>query len=170
VLVLESGRRWAILHEAAADAAAFFFYTSALLSCAALEERQMNEEALIQALESGEIPPGGLPHADHVRLAWYCLRQQPLLTALSRVRHVLQCAAAAAGRPERYHETVTVGFVLLIAERLAGARELSWDVFAVRNPDLLAWTPSLLARFYTEETLASERSRTVFVMPDRDQR
>jgi hypothetical protein len=127
----------------------------------------MDEEALIRTLEAGTVPDGGLPHADHVRMAWYCLRRQPLLLALSRVRNALQRAAAGRGQPERYHETITVAFVLVIADRLADARELSWDAFAARNPDLLDWKPSVLARFYTEETLDSERARQVFVPPDR---
>jgi hypothetical protein len=150
-----------------AFAMAFFFCTR-LLSAGRVPEHEMDEEALIQTLEAGRIPEGGLPHAAHVRLAWHCLRQQPLLLALSRVRHALRCAAAAAGRPERYHETVTVGYVLLIADRLADARHLSWELFAARNQDLLVDKPSLLARFYTDETLASEQARTVFVAPDRD--
>ena len=35
------------------------------------------------------------------------------------------------------------------------------------QPDLLAWKPSALDRLYTPETLASDRARRVFVMPDR---
>jgi hypothetical protein len=57
--------------------------------------------------------------------------------------------------------------MLLIAERLDGARHLTWTEFAHRNGDLLERQPSILARYYTEATLASDRARRVFVMPDR---
>ncbi len=130
----------------------------------------MDEEAVLQLLEAGKLPERGLPHADHVRLAWYCVRQQPVLSALSRVRNALMQAARGAGRPERYHETVTVAYVLIIAERLGSARDAPWEVFAASNPDLLTYEPSVLARFYTKETLASDRAREAFVIPDRDVR
>lgn len=47
--------------------------------------------------------------------------------------------------PGLYHETITVAFVLIIAERLGDARDLAWTDFAASNPDLLVWKPSVLA-------------------------
>ena len=56
----------------------------------------------------------------------------------------------------------------MINERLDGdARSLDWQGFADRNADLLTWKPSALDRYYRAETLASERARRIFVMPDR---
>ena len=53
-------------------------------------------------------------------------------------------------------------------ERLdADARELAWPAFAERNADLMTWKPSILARYYREETLASPKAKRTFVMPDR---
>jgi hypothetical protein len=69
--------------------------------------------------------------------------------------------------PGLYHETITVAYLLLINERLSGNRDLDWETFAARNRDLLAWKPSLLDRLYAPETLASDRARDVFLMPDR---
>ena len=56
----------------------------------------------------------------------------------------------------------------LVAERLdtTGA-DLDWGEFARRNADLLVWSPSILDRYYEPETLASDRARRVFVLPDR---
>ena len=56
----------------------------------------------------------------------------------------------------------------LINERLDGdGRELSWAEFAKQKDDLMTWKPSILARYYLEETLASSRAKRTFVMPDR---
>jgi hypothetical protein len=41
----------------------------------------------------------------------------------------------------------------------------SFEAFAARNPDLFAWKPSILDRYYDPETLRSDRARRVFVMP-----
>jgi hypothetical protein len=54
--------------------------------------------------------------------------------------------------------------VLLIHRRMSG--EPPWDEFALRHPDLLAWSPSILDRYYRQETLKSERARREFVAPD----
>lgn len=43
----------------------------------------------------------------------------------------------------------------------------SWEEFALRNPDLLRWQPSVLDRYYVPGTLRSELARRVFVFPDR---
>jgi hypothetical protein len=125
----------------------------------------MTDDELVRAFESGELPTDDFPHAAHVRVAWYYLRRDPILVALPRFKAALQRFAAGKGKPERYHETITIAYMLLIAERLASSRELTWNEFAGRHPELLQWQPSVLAQFYSEEILASPRAREVFVLP-----
>lgn len=128
----------------------------------------MTDEALIQAFEGAEMPPGGFPHREHVRVAWWYLCHYPWLTALDRFRTGLRRFAEAQGATRKYHETITTAYVLLINERLDGStRESTWDEFAAHHADLLAWQPSILDRYYHPETLMSDRARTTFVMPDR---
>jgi hypothetical protein len=55
--------------------------------------------------------------------------------------------------------------MLLIAERLSGARDKPWVDFAAANEDLLIWKPSVLSRFYSDEILSSRQARETFVMP-----
>jgi len=128
----------------------------------------MTDEALIACFEAAQEPPGGFHHREHVRVAWWYLRQLPWTSALERFGAGLRRYAEARGASGLYHETITTAYVLVINERLdENARRLSWEEFAERNPDLLAWKPSLLDRYYRPETLASERARRTFVMPDR---
>jgi glutamine synthetase adenylyltransferase len=75
--------------------------------------------------------------------------------------------AAHHGATGLYHETITVAYVLLIAERLATSRDLSWTAFSAAHPDLLARRPSILDRYYDEATLKSPQAREGFVMPVR---
>ena len=127
----------------------------------------MDDAALVRLFEAGESPPGGFHHRDHVRVAWWYLRDCQLPEALARFVTGLQRFAAAQGKPDLFHETITTAYLLLINERLADGRDLVWDEFAARNPDLLTWKPSILARYYREETLSSPRAKRTFVMPDR---
>lgn len=128
----------------------------------------MTDEELLAAFERGVEPEGGFHHAQHVRVAWLYLRSLALPEALARFTSKLRAFAAAQGSPGLYHETITVAFMLVIAER-AGDPEApsTWDAFAARNPDLLAWKPSVLDRYYRNETLWSDRAKRGFVMPDR---
>ena len=127
----------------------------------------LSDDALLRAFEDGTLPPGDFHHRDHVRTAWALLEQRPVLEALSVFTAGLRRLAAAAGKPGLYHETITWAYVLLVNERRALPGTEGWPAFAARNPDLLAWKPSVLARYYREETLWSDRARRAFVLPDR---
>jgi hypothetical protein len=127
----------------------------------------MTDEQLMHDFEAGRPPDGGFHHREHVRVAWNYLRRHPLAEALGRFCGGLRRFAESQGVPGLYHETITVAYLLLINERLSGSRDLDWESFAARNQDLLAWKPSLLDRLYAPETLASDRAREVFLMPDR---
>jgi hypothetical protein len=124
------------------------------------------DEELVRAFESRTLPPDRFDHAAHVRVAWCYLRTYSLGAAIDRFREGIQAFAAAHGATAKYHETMTVAYLLLIAERLYDSTTLTWDEFAARHPELLAKTP-LVLRYYTEATLQSDRARQAVVMPDR---
>lgn len=122
----------------------------------------MTDDELVRAFEAAALDE--FPHASHVRVAWWYVTHEPLLGAMARVRAALQRFAAAKGKPERYHETITIAFLLLIADRRP--ERDSWEAFATRNPDLLQWPCPALLRWYPAEVLDSPRSREVFVVPN----
>jgi hypothetical protein len=128
----------------------------------------VSDAELIALFESGADPPGGFHHREHVRVGWYYLQHHSMPEALVRFGNALRRFAIAHGKPNLYHETITTAFLLLINERLDdGARESTWPEFAQRNVDLLSWKPSILERYYHAATLASDRARRTFVLPDR---
>ena len=63
----------------------------------------------IRHFESGGQSPGSFRHADHIRMAWHYLQEMPLGEALPRYGRGLLALATRAGRPDRYHETITWG-------------------------------------------------------------
>jgi hypothetical protein len=117
---------------------------------------------IVKGFEEATLPR--LPHADHVRIAWAYARELPLLDAIGRIREGLRRYAAARGVPEKYHETVTWAFMVLIHQRARGTPEASWDAFARANDDL--FDQRVLLRWYHPETLASTLARETFVLPD----
>jgi hypothetical protein len=122
----------------------------------------MSDTAFIEAFETATLPE--FHHRDHVRAAWCYLRDSPVLIALERFTSALKRFAAANGAPNLYHATITWAYLFLIHERMREGED--WDTFAARNDDLLHWRPSILGRYYREETLASERARQSFLLPD----
>ena len=126
----------------------------------------MTDEQLLEAFESTELPAEQFTHVTHVRVAWCYLQQAPVSEALFRFAVALRRFATAKGATGKYHETITVAYMLLIAARLNDDGNSSWDEFAAANADLLSRNPSVLSLYYSAELLASERARRGFVMPD----
>jgi hypothetical protein len=122
---------------------------------------------LLRCFRAGRSPEGGFHHVHHVRLARLYLLQAPADLALPRYCRDLRRFAAALGAPDKYHETITRAFLLLVSERMARSGPgRDFEAFAADHPDLLEWKPSILSRYYRPETLASDFARTSFVLPD----
>lgn len=127
----------------------------------------MTDDELMNALEAGTLEPSLFTHEAHVRAAWHCLRQAPFPEALVRFSRALRQFATQHGQAAKYHETITVAYAALIADRLHETSALDWETFASCHPELFVREPSLLTGYYTPETLASPRARLTFLMPDR---
>jgi hypothetical protein len=127
--------------------------------------RHMSDEELAAHFEDCSLE--AFHHADHVRMAFLYLRRYAALEAMRRFTTALTRFAAASGKPELYHETITWALLFLIRERMArGGGEQTWMEFAAGNEDLLKWEDSVLKKYYRPETLASALARRVFLLPD----
>src|SRR5689334_3539780 len=77
----------------------------------------MTDEEFARAFERGEIPPAQFDHRAHVRVAWVYVQEGPSLDdAIDRMRGAIQKFAAAANAAQKYHETITVLWMRLLAE------------------------------------------------------
>jgi len=128
-------------------------------------------DALIKAFEAGRVDNGAFHHPDHVRLAWTYLRELSFPAGAQRFTEALQRFAAANGKPQLYHATITWAYLVTIHDRMnfpsaSRAPEDGWEAFAAANPDLLMWKPSIIEGLYRPETIASEHAKRVFVLPD----
>ncbi|MGI0013828.1 MAG: hypothetical protein ACREBU_10365 [Nitrososphaera sp.] len=127
----------------------------------------MNDVEFVQQFEARTLPAECFHHRDHVKLVWLYLQRYPMLETLVRFSEGLRRFAAANGKHNLYHETITWAYVFLIHERLkrAGGKQ-SWEEFVAANPDLFNWQNNILKTYYREETLRSELARRVFVFPN----
>ena len=113
--------------------------------------------------EAGDIDPATFPHHDHVRLAFEMLGRHRFTEAAARFALGLRRMSQRAGKPQAYHETVTVAFLAVIAERMATGRYSDFMAFETANPQLL--DKSLLNKWYDPEVLNSPVARNTFILP-----
>jgi hypothetical protein len=125
----------------------------------------VSNHELIHCFETDTLP-GEFHHEDHVHLAFAYLCEYAPLEALQRFCLALKKYAAARGKTQLYHETITHAYFFLIRERMARACSQSWQQFSDNNPDLLVRRNGILARYYSESTLRSNLARSVFLFPD----
>lgn len=125
----------------------------------------MTDEEFLAAVNDGALD-GGFTHAAHVRTAWVLLGRQGLGRGGQAMVDLIDGMARSAGAPDKFHATITWGFVLLVHERMADGHG-SWDAFISANPDLLEWPNRALHSRWSPDLLATSRARARFVLPDR---
>ena len=112
----------------------------------------------------GEIAAANFPHREHVRMAFEMLRRHDFPETALHYSRALRTMAQRAGKPQAFHQTVTIAFLSLIAERVEGGQWDDFAAFARDNPDLL--DKGAVARWYRPERLASEPARRTFLLPE----
>jgi hypothetical protein len=124
----------------------------------------MTDAEFLRALETCELPEREFGHAAHVRAAYLYLLSGGFAVALERIRRAIGNYAKHLGKPDRYHETITVAYVALIQQRICERGDSGgWSAFARDNPEL--FQPGLLLQFYPQAQLKSELARRVFLLP-----
>jgi hypothetical protein len=120
----------------------------------------------VDAFENGPIDPDAFDHEAHVYVAWLYLERFPLLEAIAKFDAALRRLTVNLGIPGKYHATITWFFMLLIAERRNNEPGSDWFRFRRDNDDLVS-NGDILQHYYDSETLASDRARQSFVLPDK---
>ncbi|MCS6627521.1 hypothetical protein N0B44_31915 [Roseibacterium beibuensis] len=96
----------------------------------------IDETALLRTFEAGEIDPAAFSHRDHLRVGWAMLGPggSPFHEAYVRYRRGLVELTRAAGAPEKFSETQTLGWLALIHEALESTGErAAFDAFERRS-------------------------------------
>lgn len=106
----------------------------------------MTDAAFLEAFERGEIANEDFHHASHLRLALACLEQSRSVDeAAARMVSALRRFAAAVGHPEKYHHTLTLFWMAMVARLL---------------------DKDLPLEYYSRERLWSDAARIGWLEPD----
>ena len=125
----------------------------------------MTDVELTRALERGEVANENFHHVSHLHVAWvYLAESSSVQQAANKMRDSLRRFAGAAGKPQKYHETITLFWVHLLSRaRAAGGGERLEEIVHA-NPQLLEKNFPLA--YYSAERLFSDEARTSWVEPD----
>jgi len=125
----------------------------------------MSDDEFLAAFEATTLPLSAFNHRAHLRAGYLYLSRHGLGVAIDRFGRSLRAFAAANGKQGLYHETITVAFLALINEHIAGGNTADWERFAAANPEL--FDRHCLKHFYAPEELSAPEARTVFRLPRR---
>jgi hypothetical protein len=129
------------------------------------EESQCDPSEEVRLFEAGDIDPRGFDHEAHVRVAWSYLQQYPAAIAIARFTSALRTLTIRLGASDKYHETISWFFMIVIAERRAACPHNDWRSFKRANRDLFEGS-TLLRRHYSRDRLWCEDARRYFLLPD----
>jgi hypothetical protein len=125
----------------------------------------MTDVELTRALERGEIANEDFHHVSHLHVAWvYIAESSSVQQAANKMRDTLRRFAANAGKPQKYHETITLFWVHLLSRAHADSGEERLEELVYANPQLLEKNFPLA--YYSAERLFSDEARTSWVEPD----
>jgi hypothetical protein len=123
-----------------------------------------DDREFVRGVEDCSLPREEFRHRDHLRLAWLYLQEAPYEDALRRMAQSIRRYAASHGASQKYHHTVTLAWMRLVAAARAARSEPSFDAFLEHHPALLDKTT--LRRFYSDARIGSEPARERWVEPD----
>ena len=118
----------------------------------------------LQRFVRGELEASQFPHREHVRMGFEMLRRHDFAETVFHFSSTLRAMAVRAGKPQAFHQTVTIAFLSLIAERIDSGDYADFDSFARANADLFDKSP--LSRWYPSERLATDAARRTFLLPE----
>lgn len=123
-----------------------------------------DDDDFLASLEAGTLLPAEFGHRGHLRAGFLYLRRHDFPGACVAMKRSIQSFAAALGKGTLYHETLTIAYLALIAERLAEEpRELGFEPFLERYPELLSI--GYFRRYYPAGELDLPEARATFVLP-----
>ncbi len=120
----------------------------------------MTDAEFLHAFEDATLEP--FHHCDHLRVTYLYLRQFGEAGTRERLGPAILRYATAKGAAGKYHETITLAWIRLVA---AALENNDFDAMLSAHPELL--DKRLLDRYYSTAALQSPEARERWVEPDK---
>lgn len=127
--------------------------------------RPWSDEDFLRAFENLSFPPDQFHHREHLRVAWLCLKSSDATRAAERTSAGIRRYANQHGVPEKYHHTLTLFWMRLVAVALVETPEGSrFEDFLAAHGELS--DKNLPAKYYSKDLLDGQAARQGWVEPD----
>jgi hypothetical protein len=125
---------------------------------------RFTEREFVSAFEDCTLPGELLHHAEHVHLVWLYLLDAGIEQATAKILLGIRRFAEFHNVPQKFHYTLTVAWVRLIAAAMWRSPAESFNAFLAANSELL--DTRLPYRYYSPAALDSTTARATLVEPD----
>ncbi len=123
----------------------------------------MNDQVFLKAFEGARL--SAFPHRDHIRMAWLYLQRDGWDAGYHKIQSGLKHFARVAGVPDKYHETITRFWALLVWHGIQQNSDITTlDDFVEAFPIVL--DKDAIMRHYSREVLFAQTARQTWIEPD----
>jgi hypothetical protein len=124
-----------------------------------------SDEDFLSAFEDLSFPAELFHHREHLRVAWLYLQSSDASRAAERMAGGIRRFANHHGATQKYHHTLTMAWMRLVASALVETPEKStFEQFMAAHPELS--DKNLFVKYYSNELLQSAAAREGWVEPD----
>lgn len=114
----------------------------------------------------GSLPLPWFTHQAHIRLAWIQIKNYGVEQATENIRKQIIQFATAAGQPNKYHETITIASILMVAHFMKGDDAANSEAFIKAHPSLQQDFKELIKSHYSQDIFSDPNARKIFIEPD----
>jgi N-formylglutamate deformylase len=132
----------------------------------AFRPKTYTDQAFIDGLKDGSLPPINFSHEAHVRLVWILAKVATGEELVQQVSKMIIHYANAIGHGDIYHETLTYAAVKIVEKRISRESNDDFTIFIKQNNDLLSDFKQLVALHYSPERLFSDKAKVEILPPD----
>jgi hypothetical protein len=124
-----------------------------------------SDEDFLRAFEDLSFPAELFHHREHIRVAWLYLKASDATRASERMSEGIRRFANHHGATQKYHHTLTLAWMRLVAAALAETPEgFAFERFLTEHPQLKE--TKLLDKYYSKERLQTPAAREGWAEPD----
>ena len=124
-----------------------------------------SDEKFLRAFEDLSLPADLFHHREHIHVAWFYLKSCDASRAAERMSEGIRRFANHHGATQKYHHTLTLAWMRLVAAALAETPEgFTFEQFITAHPQLKE--TDLLAKYYSKELLQTAAAREAWAEPD----
>ncbi len=126
--------------------------------------RAWSDEDFLRAFEELSFPADQFHHREHLRVAWLYLKSSDAARAAERMCAGILRFANHHGATQKYHHTLTMFWMRLVALALVETPEGAFEGFLAAHPELC--DKNLPPKYYSQDLLQTLAAREGWVEPD----